>query len=147
PEPPVAFELGFVKELVERRLMREGRVGDGILDDVARLVAKDSRLDIEEHPTRVAVTVRVADGGDRTVPTVALLDFRVPLLVDRHWPLEDDVDAEVDPDLTHGGADVVERRVLVLRGIDDNNEAATAEHHLVETEVVEVAAIGEQHVA
>src|ERR1019366_5708583 len=54
---------------------------------------------------------------------------------------EGDLDAEIERHLANRIAEVLEREVLVAAGVDDENEPASAAHHLVEPEVLEVAAV------
>ena len=56
---------------------------------------------------------------------------------------EGDADAEVEGHLPHGIAQVFEFEILVTAGIDDQDEAAPPADHLVQAEILEMAAVGQ----
>ena len=54
-----------------------------------------------------------------------------------------DADPEVDVGLANGVAEVIEREMGVLAGVDDHNEPTPSSHHLVEPKILEMAAVRE----
>ena len=57
--------------------------------------------------------------------------------------LEIDAHAEIDVDLAHGIAEIGESEVGIAAGVDCHDEAAAPPHHLVDPEILEMAAVGE----
>src|ERR1043166_4262298 len=111
-----------------------------------RLAAVDGGLDVDEHAVlRVLVYAGVSDPPDGPVAAAAaspLLAGRVERLAEDGHLLEVYGHAEVNANLADGVAEVFELAVGVRRGIADDDEAAAAQNHLVEREVLEVAAVG-----
>src|ERR1043166_8819742 len=145
-EGAVALELRLVEELVGGRLVREGVVRPLVVEHVLRLLAVDGGLDVDEHAVlRVLVYAGVSDPPDGPVAAAAaspLLAGRVERLAEDGHLLEVYGHAEVNANLADGVAEVFELVVGVRRGIADDDEAAAAQNHLVEREVLEVAAVG-----
>src|ERR1044072_4048115 len=147
-EHSVALELRLVEELVGRRLVREVLVALRGVEHVARLVAVDGGLDVDElagFAARVAVhpfVVYVCDGA----VSARLLLKACGARGDVGLLLEPDVYAEVYANLPHRAAEVVVRARGVCRAVHDEDVTAAPQDHLVEAEVLEVAAVGEEHV-
>jgi hypothetical protein len=51
-------------------------------------------------------------------------------------------DAEIDINLAHRVAEILEREVAIATGVDDDDEPAAPPHHLVEAKILEMAAVG-----
>ncbi len=66
--------------------------------------------------------------------TLARLDFEL---------IEIDADAEVDVDLAYRVAQVLEAALGVATGVAHHDETTTAADHLVQAEILEVAAVGQ----
>ena len=64
-------------------------------------------------------------------------------LLERAQLAEADVDAEIDRDLAHRVAEILEGEFRIAAGIADDDAAAAAPDHLVEPEILEVPAVGE----
>src|SRR6185436_1802733 len=100
----------------------------------------DRRLDVDQRAVRHAraVHLRVPDAAEGAVARIGR-DLGAPR-VDPDAVLEVDRDPEVDADLADGIAEVTEVARGIAAGVADQDEPATAAHHLVDAEVVEVAA-------
>src|SRR6516162_1306444 len=144
PERAVGLELRLAEPLVGGALVRKARVIGGVTAHAYPLGrAVVGRLDVQQpagaRGGRPGRALRVGDrreaktraGHRRAVPR---LEFEVK---------EVDADAEIDVALAHRVAELLEFHVGVATRIDHDDAAATAPHHLIEPEVVEVAAIGE----
>src|SRR5919112_3694308 len=57
---PVALPLRFVEELVGGRLLRKRRVQPRVFAEIDRLIAGETRLDVDEAPLE-AVGIRIRD--------------------------------------------------------------------------------------
>src|SRR5262249_26056753 len=108
------------------------------------LRAMIARLDVEDHAwLAVAVGGWIIDLADGVIGVtrsdIALgatrLQIRQGAETDRH--------TQVDLDLAHRVTQVLEGKAGVAAGIADNNQTAAAAHHLVDAEVLEMAAVGQ----
>ena len=61
--------------------------------------------------------------------------------------MEGDPDAEIDVDFSHRIAEILEGEIGIAAGVDDDDEPAAPPHHLVEAEILEMAAVGQIDVA
>ena len=154
PQPAITLELGFRKELVAGALMRKIRKSRAIFDDVGRLIAGQARLEVEDpaaRPVRVTgsaspppidtgatgIFLRI---GDRSDHTVGLAESAVD--TDRVG-IDVDLDAEVGAAFANRSAERSEREFGVLLRVADDDVPAAPAHQLVESEVVEVPAVGQ----
>ena len=144
PEGAVALELRLVEPLIRGRLMREQRPSPPVGEDVNRLIARDRRLDVHEQAVLGLPPVdrRVLNRGDRIVPGGAVRCR----FTDADAAVEHDGDPHVDADLADGVRQIVKRERGVATGIDHENVATAAQHHLIQAEVLEVAAVRQVHV-
>ena len=71
-QPPIALELRFAVELVERRLVRKRGMLALVILHVGRLVAREGGLDVDQHAHGgLGIDAVVADRADRAVPFAA----------------------------------------------------------------------------
>ena len=137
---PVALELRFAEELVERRLVRECGVLGRVVQDVRWLVAGQCGFDVDENPgDGLRVDVLVVDLADRAVPAA-----EGPLaLPDQGGGVDLDPHAEVGAALADQAAEVEEIEVRVGPRIADQDETAAPAYQFVDAEVLEVSPVGE----
>src|SRR5262249_54134430 len=108
-----------------------------------------ARLDVEDVAVLVArLSARrgaIIDPADRVV---GALDDTVVLRarLERAQPAEADVDAEIDRDLAHGIAEILEAEIRIATCIVHPDAAAAHADHLVEREIPEVTAVGKVNV-
>src|SRR5262249_33987995 len=140
PEAAIALELLLVEPLVAGALVRKRVVQPLVRADVHRIVVVHGRLEQDEASVARGidpVAARIADGGP-----IGAARLRGP--GDLALPL--DLHAEVDADLPQRIAEVLELPAGITARIDDHDRPAPSLDHLVECQVLEVAAVGEIHV-
>src|SRR5262249_35728549 len=86
----------------------------------------------------------IAAAGPRHVAARRALRERGPRLDVEAGEI--DLDAEIDPDLADGVAQIRQRAVGIAAGIADHDVAAAPPDHFVEPEILEMAAIGEVNI-
>src|ERR1700722_18728500 len=153
-ERPVALELRFAEPLINRRLVREILAAARVAIDVVRYLAAalpgdmppQGRFDVDELAIGdISVNGAVTDvrnGAVQARPArlVGALGF-----VGKDFDLfpELDGDAEIDADLANGIAEILECEAAVVARVAHQNMAATAQYHFVQSEIVEMPAVGE----
>ena len=119
--------------------MREGGVRARVVRHVDGLVTDDRWFEVDQHAVlERGVDRRIADRPDREARRLARADVEAGGEVD--------VDAEVDADLPDGVRQIGEGIAAVAAGVAEDDIAAAAEHHLVQAQVLEVTAVGQEHV-
>ena len=107
-----------------------------VVRDVDGLVTGDRRLEVHEHAVlEFGIDRRIPDRADGETRRLARSDMEAGGKVD--------VDAEIDADLPDGVRQIAERVAAVASGVAQDDVAAAAQHHLVQAQVLEVAAVGE----
>jgi hypothetical protein len=156
-ERPVAFELRFREPLIRRRLVRKRRMRGRVASDTRAFGAMVGRLDIKKDAifaTGLASVRRfVIDGADGMVGNrdarfvanargLAPHHFCGRPIAERFKTLELNPDAEIDINFSHCVAEILECEIGIFTGVDNDDEATSTAHHLVEAQVFKMAAIG-----
>jgi hypothetical protein len=138
PEPAVTFKLGLVEELIQCVLVRELRLAQAVFEDVTRLVSGERGLHVNDNAgSLVAIQVLIMDLSHNAMPPAQSDAVPGPDLID----IQLDLHAEIGAAFPYGVAEFLKTELLVFLGIGHDNEAATAPHKLVNSEIFEMAPI------
>ena len=116
-----------------------------IAHDPRGLGPMQGRFDVEDRSIAAAVAIGrlVVDEAHGVVRDVLrLIDAGARGTVRQVLqPCEIDANPEVDVDLANSVAEIVEREVGILAGVDDHNEPTSPPYHLVEPKILEMPAV------
>src|SRR5260370_37182038 len=129
-EPPIAFELRFREELIQRGLLRELNLFASILFHVRRLVSGDARLNIK-NPPRLTMRLRIVNSPNHAVGTAVALLRLNGTRVDVNF------DSEIGSALAHRTAQRIEAVMRVFFAVDGDYVPTAPFHQFVQADVLE----------
>src|SRR3954447_11444848 len=147
----IGFELLLGEQLIGSGLVRIARKAALVIDDIVVLIAGDGRFYIEQDALLILRIDDFAHGAVRTVrggmrrQTPALRDlFRCSARsVTNLGPWEGDQDSEIDTRVALQGNERAERHFRISLGIDGDDQLASSAQQLIDTEILDMAAVGE----
>src|SRR6266513_599644 len=127
--------------------MRKRRICLKVFVDISRFVAVTSRLDVNDNAiwSVTAVDDGVADATHRAIVTRSGKRVDCTARIDSHF-VELDRDPEIDPDFANCLAEIGKGAFRIFTPVAHHNEVTAAKHHLVQSKVLEMAAIGEVYI-
>ena len=127
-EPSIGFPLGLVVELIAGALVRKLRIAGAILSHVARLIAGQRGLEIDEYAAVIFFPVVDDVADDCMLPRAAAFRFVRAQGIEINL----DLDPEVFADAPHGVAEIIERGFRVGPAIREEDVATMAPDKFVE---------------
>src|SRR5580658_2631108 len=155
---PVTLELRFAEPLIGRAFVWEVLAAARVTIDVVRHLAAvrlgdmppQGGFDVNKvtigHVSVNGAVPDVRDGAVQAWPR-GFVGTRGFVGEDFDLLLELNGDAEIDADLANRIAEVLEGEAAVVAGVAHQHLAATAQHHFVQSQIVEMSSVGEVDVA